>query len=98
MIAPAKPRSRYNHKAVNQMFEQMLPRIRLMALRAFRDRNRELRYELVAEVLARLMQHSYGLQARPAHIGYATPLACTDQAGEERPPQHETKYPELGAK
>ena len=53
MIAPAKPQSEYDHAAVNQKFEQMLPRIRLMALHAFRDKDHELRYELIAEVVAR---------------------------------------------
>ena len=77
MIAPAKPLSSRAHKALNHKFEkQMLPRIRLMALRAFRDKDRELRYELTAEVVARAYAAFVRLarQGR-ADIGYATPLA-----------------------
>jgi len=48
----------------------------LMALRAFRDSNRELRYELVAEVVARAYAAFVRLaHQKKAHIGYATPLA-----------------------
>ena len=46
MIAIAEPQPQYDHEAVNKQYEQMLPRIRLMALHAFRDRNYELRHEL----------------------------------------------------
>ena len=76
MIAPAKPKFHYNHDAVNQQFEQMLPRIRLMALGAFRDRNQDLKDELTAEVVARAYAAFVRLakQGR-ADIGYATPLA-----------------------
>ena len=76
MIAPANPKSHYNHDAVNEKFEQMLPRIRLMSLHAFRDKDHELRYELVAEVIARAYAAFVRLakQGR-ADIGYATPLA-----------------------
>ena len=74
MIAPAKPT--YDHAAVNQQFEQMLPRIRLMALSAFRDKDHELRDELVAEVVGRAYAAFVRLarQGR-AELGYATPLA-----------------------
>ena len=76
MIAPAKSKSQYDHDAVNEKFEQMLPRVRLMALHAFRDKDRELRYELVAEVIARAYAAFVRLakQGR-AELGYATPLA-----------------------
>jgi hypothetical protein len=76
MIAPAKPQSEYDHAAVNQQFEQMLTRIRLMALHAFRDKDHELRYELTAEVVARAYAAFVRLarQGR-AELGYATPLA-----------------------
>ena len=76
MIAPAKPQSEYDHAAVNQQFEQMLTRIRLMALHAFRDKDAELRYELTAEVVARAYAAFVRLakQGR-AELGYATPLA-----------------------
>jgi hypothetical protein len=76
MIAPANPKSQYDHDAVNQQYEQMLPRIRLMALRAFGDRNYELRHEMAAEVVAR----AYAAFVRLAQQGrgdicYAVPLA-----------------------
>ena len=76
MLAPAQPKSQYAHDVVNEAFEQMLPRIRLMSLHAFRDKNRELRYELAAEVIAR----AYAAFVRLARqgrgeLGYATPLA-----------------------
>ena len=77
MIAPAKPLSSRAHNALNQTIEkQMLPRIHLMALRAFRDKDCELRYELVAEVVARAYAAFVRLaQQGRADIGYATPLA-----------------------
>ena len=76
MIAPAKPKSRYDHDAVNLKFEQMLRRIRLMALHAFRDKDRELRDELVAEVVARAYAAFVRLSRQGrAELGYATPLA-----------------------
>ena len=76
MIAPAKLKSKYSHEAVNKKFEQMLPRIRLMALRAFADRNYELRHEMTAEVVARAYAAFVRLaQQGREHIGYATPLA-----------------------
>ena len=76
MIAPAKSKPHYNHEAVNEQFEQMLPRIRLMALHAFRNNDPEQRYELTAEVVARAYAAFVRLakQGR-AEIGYATPLA-----------------------
>ena len=76
MIAPAIPKSQYDHAAVNERFEQMLPRIRLMALHAFRGKDRELRDDLVAEVVARAYAAFVRLakQGR-AEVGYATPLA-----------------------
>jgi hypothetical protein len=76
MIAPAKPKFHYNHDVVNQQFEQMLPRIRLMALGAFRDKDQDLKEELTAEVVARAYAAFVRLakQGR-ADIGYATPLA-----------------------
>ena len=74
MIAPAKPK--YDHNAVNEKFEQMFPRIRLMALYAFRDKDYELRHELVAEVIARAYAAFVRLaQSGRGDIGYATPLA-----------------------
>jgi hypothetical protein len=76
MIDSAKPLSRRDHQAVNALFEEMMPRIRLMALRAFQDRNRELRDELAAEVVARAYAAFLRLaQQGRAKIGYATPLA-----------------------
>ena len=76
MIAPANPDSTYEHAAVNAQFEQMLPRIRLMALHAFREKDHELRYELVAEVVARAYAAFVRLaQQGRAELGYATPLA-----------------------
>ncbi len=77
MIAPAKPLSRRAHHSLNKKFEtKMLRRIRLMALRAFSDKNRELRYELTAEVVARAYAAFVRLaQQGRAHVGYATPLA-----------------------
>lgn len=76
MIAALEPQVRYDHDAVNQQFEQMLPRIRLMALGAFKNNDRELKYELAAEVVARAYAAFLRLarQGR-AHSGYTTPLA-----------------------
>jgi hypothetical protein len=76
LIAPTNANAKYDHDALNKQFEQMLPRIRLMSLHAFRDVKRELRYELVAEVVARAYAAYVRLakQGR-AHPGYATPLA-----------------------
>ena len=76
MIAPARQKTSYNHDAVNEQFIRMLPRIRLMALHAFRNKYHELRYELVAEVVARAYAAYVRLAVQGrADLGYATPLA-----------------------
>lgn len=76
MIAVAKRSSPSESAAVNRQFEQMLPRIRRTALRAFREKNHELREDLAAEVVARAFAAFARLaeQGR-ADLGYAIPLA-----------------------
>ena len=76
MIAPANPKCQYDHDVVNEKFEQMLPRIRLMAFHAFRDKDGEQRNELAADVIARAYAAFVRLaQQGRAELGYATPLA-----------------------
>jgi len=76
MTAPAKPFSPRRHAVLNRRFERILPRIRLMALRAFGDHDYELRHELTAEVVARAYVAFLRLARQgKAHTRYAVPLA-----------------------
>ena len=77
MIAPAKPAgSNLNHLDCDTEFEAMLPQIKKFARRAFGYLHRELRDELIAEVVAHCFVAFRRLVARgKMELAYPTVLA-----------------------